>query len=93
MATSKKRAYNKSFLQWGFTSTCDKSVEKAQCVICLKVLTAESMKLSKLKDHFKQCHGELKEKDIAYFERKEHSVKSTRIDTGGQYARQNESAL
>ena len=39
------------------------------------------------------CHGELKEKDVAYFERKERSLKSTRIDSGGQYARQNESAL
>lgn len=54
---------------------------------------AESMKPSKLKDHFEQCHGELKEKDIACFERKECSSKATRIDSVGQYARQNESAL
>ena len=46
MATSKKRTYNKAFLQWGFTSVSDKSVEKPQCVICMKVLTAESMKSS-----------------------------------------------
>ena len=93
MATSKKRSYNKAFLQWGFTSICDKLGEKPQCVICLKVLAAESMKPSKLKDPFERCQSELKEKDIAYFERKEHNLKSMRIDSGGQYAQQSESAL
>lgn len=93
MATSKKRSYNKAFLQRGFTSICDKLVEKPQCVISMKGLTAESMKPSKLKDHFLRCHGELKEKDVAYFVRNERSLKSTRIDSGGHYARQNESAL
>ena len=72
MATfKKKRSYSKAFLSYGFTSLIDKSVEKPQCVICLKVLSAESMKPSKLREHLEKYHTELMGKDIEFFERKE----------------------
>ena len=54
MAPGKKRSYKEAFLRWGFTSIIDKSIEKPQCVLCSKVLRAEIMKPSKLKDYFEQ---------------------------------------
>ena len=93
MATSKKRSYNKAFLSYGFTSIIDKSVEKPQCVICLKVLSAESMKPSKLREHFEKCHTELMGKDVEFFERKERHLKSSKLDSSGQLSQQKESIL
>ena len=61
---SKKRSYKEAFLNFDFTSVIKNSIEKPQCVICFKVLTQESMKPSKLKQHFKSCHGELVQKSV-----------------------------
>jgi len=67
MSQGKKRSYKEAFLQWGFTKFVDKSVEKLQCVLYNKVLITESMKPSKLKEHFDRSHSQFAEKDIAFF--------------------------
>ena len=92
-SSSKKRSYNKTFLKFGFTSFIDKSVEKPQCVICHKVLSAESMKPSKLKEHFERCHSELIGKEIEFFERKERNLKYAKLDSSGQIAHKQDSFL
>ncbi|XP_025202808.1 zinc finger BED domain-containing protein 5-like, partial [Melanaphis sacchari] len=53
-----KKGHIKKLLQWSFTKFVDKSVEKPQCVLCNKLLTAESMKPSKLKEHFERSHSQ-----------------------------------
>ena len=78
----KKQSYKEAFLNFGFTSVIENSIEKPQCVICFKVLTQESMKPSKLKRHFKSCHRELVEKSIDYFKRKAKHLKNCRLDSG-----------
>ena len=78
----KKRSYKKAILNFSFTSVIENSIEKPQCVICFKVLTQESMKPSKLKQHFKSCHGELIEKLVDYFKRKAEHLKNRRLDSG-----------
>ena len=44
MKRAPKRAYSDNYLQFGFASLVTDGIEKPQCVICLKVLSAESMK-------------------------------------------------
>ena len=90
---SKKRSYKKAFLNFGFRSIIENSIEKLQCVICFKVLTQESMKPSKLKQHFKSCHGELIEKSVDYFSRKAEHLKNRRLDSGEMWPRQNKALL
>ena len=41
----KKRSYKEAFLNFGFTSVIENSIEKPKCVICFKVLTQKNMKL------------------------------------------------
>ena len=89
----KKRSDKEAFLNFGFTSVIKNSIEKPQCVICFKVLIQESMKPSKLKQHFKSCHGELVEKSVDYFRRKAERLKNCRLDSGGMWPRQNKALL
>ncbi|XP_050058609.1 zinc finger BED domain-containing protein 5-like [Aphis gossypii] len=91
--TGEKRSYKEAFLQWGFTKFVDKSVEKPQCVLCNKVLTIESMKPSKLKEHFEKSHSQFAEKDIAFFKRKEDALKNARMDSSGYFFQSTEAGL
>ena len=45
---------------------------KPKCVVCLKVLSAESMKKNKLKRHLKTNHPNCLDKPVEFFERKFH---------------------
>ena len=76
-----KRAYSDNYLQFGFTSLVTEGIEKPQCVICLKVLSAESMKPFQLKRHFEKEHPTYKDLDVSFFERKADSVNKSGLDT------------
>ena len=89
----KKQSYKEAFLNFGFISVIENSIEKPQCVICFKVLTQESMKPSKLKQHFKSCHGKLVKKSDDYFKRKAEHLKNHHLDSGGIWPRQNKALL
>ncbi|XP_039180852.1 zinc finger BED domain-containing protein 5-like isoform X2 [Crotalus tigris] len=89
----KKRKYNKDFLQYGFTSIISEGIEKPQCVICCKVLSAESMKPNKLKRHFDTNHPSFTSKDTNYFRSKADGHKKPRLDTGVKYHKQNVTAI
>ena len=80
---SKKRAYSEEYLKYGFTSIILKGVEKPQCVICMEVLSAESMKPFQLKHHFETKHRDLRDRDLSFFQRKAESAKRSRLDTSG----------
>lgn len=92
-SSGKKRTYKEAFLQWGFTSIVDKNIEKPQCVLCNKVLNPESMKPSKLKEHFAKVHKEFADKNIDFFKKKEKILKSSRMDSTGNIQKANESCL
>lgn len=81
---SKKRKYDNSYLDYGFTclTTKDKE-EKPQCVICHKVMTNDSMKPAKLKLHLNSQHSALAGKDRTFFERQEASLKKMRLSADG----------
>ena len=89
----KKRSYKEAFLNFGFTSIIENSIEKPQCVICSKVLTRESIKLSKLKQHLESGHSELVGKSVDFFRRKSELLKKSRLDSEGMWAKQNQAVL
>ncbi|XP_076314944.1 protein FAM200B-like [Tachypleus tridentatus] len=91
--SAKKRTYNEAFLKMGFTSIVQNSVVKPQCVVCGKVFSHESMKPSKLKVHFEYLRSQLVDKSLDYFKRKEASLKASRMDSTGHFARQDKAAL
>ena len=90
---AKKRSYSDSFLKNGFVSMVDHGIEKPQCVLCMKVLSPESMKPSKLKMHLQTKHTDSKDKDLSFFERKANCVKRSRMDSSGVFQQQNRAAV
>ena len=47
-SAAKKRKYDPSYLSFGFTSVINAEVEKPMCLLCSKVLAADSMRPGKL---------------------------------------------
>ncbi|GFU56842.1 SCAN domain-containing protein 3 [Trichonephila clavipes] len=66
----KSRKYSQEYLNFGFTITEVNGEEKPLCVICSKILAADSMKPNKLKRHFETLHGEYINKPREFFESK-----------------------
>ena len=62
-----KRKHDDSYIKFGFTLLNDYGVEKGQCVVCYQVLRNVSLRPSKLRNHLKKNHPELKNKSIEYF--------------------------
>ena len=54
---SKKRSYNESYVEFGFTFITDRDgLQKPQCILCSKVLSNGYMKPSKLQEHLLAVH-------------------------------------
>ncbi|GFX15874.1 zinc finger BED domain-containing protein 5 [Trichonephila clavipes] len=53
----KSRKYSQEYLNFGFTVTEVNGEEKPLCVICSKILAADSMKPNKLEIHFETLHA------------------------------------
>jgi hypothetical protein len=70
----KSRKYDKSYLSFGFTSVIINSQERPQCVLCLSILAADSMKSNKLKRNLETKHSEMKNKPEEYFHRKRDQI-------------------
>ncbi|GFY16972.1 protein FAM200B [Trichonephila clavipes] len=74
----KSRKYSQEYLNFGFTISEVNGEEKPLCVICSKILAADSMKSNKLKRHFETLHGEYINKPREFFESKKVSYKIAR---------------
>ncbi|GFU71169.1 protein FAM200B [Trichonephila clavipes] len=66
----KSRKYSQEYLNFGFTIIEVNGEEKPLCVICSKILAADSMKPNKLRRHFETLHGEYINKPREFFESK-----------------------
>ena len=76
---AKKRLYFDDYLKFGFNVVEEKGVQKPQCVICYKVLAAESMKPSKLKRHLEKDHKEHENKDLSFLNGKQAILKKVTL--------------
>jgi hypothetical protein len=61
--------YDESYLSFSFTNVVINREELPQCVLCLSVLAADSMKPNKLKWHLETKHSDMKNKPQEYFRR------------------------
>ena len=71
----KKRKYFEEHLKFGFTSIVSSGIEKPQCVLCNVVISAESMKPSKLKRYLDTKHSNYVTKILEFFRRHEAGLK------------------
>ena len=90
---AKKRKYNDDYLKLGFTSITIGGIQKPQCVICHKVLTADSMRPNKLKAHLESVHPTYVHKGLRSLQHLERSLKAARFDSTERFQQQNEAAL
>ena len=65
-----KRSYSEAFLKLGFSELNG----KPKCVVCLKVLSAESMKKNKLQSHLETNCPNCINKSVEFFERELKSI-------------------
>ena len=68
----RKRSYDESFFKRVFT----KLNGKPKCVICLKILSEESMKKNKLQRHLTRNHPGCVDKPVEFFKHKLQSIAS-----------------
>ncbi|CAM1304437.1 Uncharacterised protein r2_g1438 [Pycnogonum litorale] len=66
MSSNKKRKYDTSYIQYGFQCLITNGEEKPQCVLCMKVLSNDSLRPNKLKQHLSSVHPQ-------------HTVKGSRL--------------
>ena len=69
-----KRSYSEPFLKLGFTELNG----KPKCVVCLKGLSAESMKKNKLQCHLEINYPNFINKPVEFFDRKLKSIQRQR---------------
>ena len=80
----KKRKYDESNLQYGFASIVVNNKERPQCVLCNNVLSNDSMRPAKLRQHLHNVHSHSKDKDKIYFERQSKALQKMRMDALGE---------
>lgn len=91
---AKRRKYLEDYLNIGFTTVlANNGIDKPQCVLCHVVLSAESMKPSKLKRHLETKHPEHVEKDLEFFKRHELRLKRQKLDASGSFQQQSAAAV
>ena len=64
----KKRRYNDLYIEYGFTCIINNGEERSQCMICNKVLSNDSLKPTKLKQHLYNVQQQHKDKSRSFFE-------------------------
>ena len=69
-----KRSYSEAFLKLGVTELNG----KPKYVVCLKVLSAESIKKNKLQRHLETNYPNFIHKPVEFFERKLKSIQGQR---------------
>ena len=89
----KKRKYSENYLKLGFSTVISNGIEKPQCVLCNAVLSAQSMKPSKLKRHLETKHSEHITKDLDFFKRHEAALKKQKLDFTGTFQQQSQAVV
>ena len=64
-------------------------VERPQCVLCKKILSNDTMRTVKLKQHLQNVHPQSEDKDKSYFKRQNKALKIKRLDASSEFFRRN----
>ena len=65
----RKRKYNQTFVQYGFTFITENYEQRPMCLLCNEVLANESLKPTKLKRHLDTKHDSYSNRPVAFFQR------------------------
>ena len=65
----RKRKYNQTFVQYGFTFITENDKQRPLCLLCNEVLANESLKPTKLKRHLDTKHDSYSNKPVTFFQR------------------------
>ena len=65
----RKRKYNQTFIQYGFTFITENDEQRPLCLLCNEVLANESLKPTKLKRHLDTKHDSYSNKPATFFQR------------------------
>ncbi|XP_067933377.1 zinc finger BED domain-containing protein 5-like [Watersipora subatra] len=85
MSKTKRRTYDDSYFNYGFTCMIKSGIEVPQCVLCMKVLANDSMKPHQLKKHLRNKHAEHMDKSKPFFEAKKRELKRAKLDSTGSF--------
>ena len=77
----------------GFSTVISNGIEKPQCVLCNAVLSAQSMKPSKLKRHLETKHSEHITKDLDFFKGHVAALKKQKLDFTGTFQQQSQDVV
>lgn len=83
--SGKKRKFSEDYIKFGFTFIEKDELQLPQCVICMKVLSNDSLRPSRLERHLKQQHPTLVLETKEFFSSKAESLKRMRLDKSGSY--------
>ncbi|XP_053171455.1 zinc finger BED domain-containing protein 5-like [Scomber japonicus] len=67
---AKTRKYDEAYVALGFTVTTVGNEERPVCLLCLKILAADSLKPNKLRRHLNTLHPNQADKPLEFFQRK-----------------------
>ncbi|CAH1956842.1 unnamed protein product [Acanthoscelides obtectus] len=81
---AKTRKFSEDYVKFGFTFIEKGQSQLPQCVICMNVLSNDSMRPNRLGRHLKQ-HPTLVLKTKEFFSSKAESPKRMRLDKSGSY--------
>ncbi|XP_067942854.1 zinc finger BED domain-containing protein 5-like [Watersipora subatra] len=85
MSRTKRRTLDGSYLNYGFTCMIKSGIKVPQCVLCMKVLTNDSMKPHQLKRHLRNKHAKHMDKSKPFFEAKERELKRAKLESTGSF--------
>ncbi|XP_067943212.1 protein FAM200C-like [Watersipora subatra] len=85
MPKTKRRTYDDSYLDYGFTCMMKSGIKVPQCVLYMKVLANDSMKPHQLKQHLRNKHAEHMDKSKSFFEAKERELRWAKLDSTGSF--------
>ena len=82
---SKKRTYDESYLNYGFTFLIKDGLQVPQCVVCFKTFSNGCIKPFQLKQHLATQHPQWKDKNQEFFELKMTSLKRAKLESIGSF--------
>ncbi|KAF2889162.1 hypothetical protein ILUMI_17011 [Ignelater luminosus] len=82
---AKKRTFFEDCIKFGFNFIEKDVIQLPQCVICLKVLSDDSMRLIRLERHLSQQHPTMITKSKEFSSSKSETLKRIRLDKSGSY--------
>ena len=91
--SQKKRKYQDSYLDFGFTYLLQDGLQMPQCVLSMKTILNSTMKPAPLKQHLANAHPSMISKNRSFFKLKLSSLKRQKLNRTGMFWQTNNAAV